>query len=63
MRTGQKQYWQKNWVKRIVNFRHEEIDRLDAAAREQGYKSLHHFMRSTTLKLLLELETEKPTAA
>jgi hypothetical protein len=47
------------WMKKTVNIRHDEIDRLNAAARQRGYKNLHEAMRSLTLSLL----AENPTTA
>jgi hypothetical protein len=46
------------WTKRTVNLRLGEIDRLNAAAKQRGYKNLHAAMRELTLSLL-----ENPTTA
>ena len=47
------------WAKKTVNIRIEEIDLLNAAAKQHGYKNLHDAMRSLTLSLL----TANPTTA
>ena len=46
------------WTKKTVNLRRDEIDRLNTAAKQRGYRNLHEAMRSLTLSLL-----ENPTTA
>jgi hypothetical protein len=42
------------WTKKTVNLRRDEIDRLNAAAKQRGYRNLHDAMRELTLSLLNE---------
>ena len=52
-------YNSETWTKKTVNLRRDEIDRLNTAAKQRGYRNLHEAMRSLTLSLL----AENPTAA
>ena len=54
-----KTYIRKNWIKKIVNLKHDEVEPLTVAAKAHGYQNLHEAMRSLTLSLL----ATNPTSA